>query len=76
MPTMQETKAKAGRVRLALEKEAARLNSGDKQDRHVSRTLCDVVAMAEDSTLARLFDLLNAHPTKAAALAALQEGGR
>ena len=53
-----------------------RLNSGDKADRKVARKLCDVMAEADDSTLSRLFDLLNAHPTKAAAIASLQEGNR
>lgn len=71
MPTAQENKVKADKVRRALEKEATRLKGWREGD-----AINALLNEAGDSTLARLFDLLVTHPTKAAALASLKEGGR
>ena len=73
MPSMQEMGVKARKVEAALKQEAKRLRGAG--DDTLAKTLEEFANHAGTSSLSRLFDLIQEHPTKQSALVAL-EGGK
>lgn len=69
MPTQQEIKVKAGRMRNALRDEAKYLGPDDGNYKPIMK-LVD----ADDSSLSRLYDLIQKYGTKGAALSAIEHG--
>lgn len=69
MPTMQQMGVKARKMEDALRKEAKRLRGAG--DEPLAEMLEDYAKHGGTSSLSRLFDLIQEHPSKAAALRAV-----